>query len=213
MKNRTFRTVAAICLMAAFVIEMALPVSAAQPDYSKEIADMDKWLDGLTLSPSSGKSSQSAPANPSGSDTAADTSNLLTEDELKAYADKVFELVNKAREDAGVPLLERDSRLDEAAAIRATEIQSAYDKYGTAHRRLDGEDFKDIFSQMGIKVSSWGENAVRQRKTPESAMKAWMQSDGHKANILKEKYTSVGIGVYQHPNGNIDWVQLFMLEK
>ena len=189
---------------------MVVTASAAQPDYSREIEAMDEWLDGLTLTPGTGTAT---PANPSGSGSAAGTSTRLTEDELKAYADKVFELVSKARGDAGVPLLERNSLLDEAAAIRAKEIQAAYDEYGTAHRRLNGESYKELLVEMGIKSSARGENAARQRKTPENVMDAWMHSEGHKANILDEEYTHIGIGVYQRSDGSFDWVQLFITEK
>lgn len=202
MKKRIFMTF----MVAVLIIGTTLNVSAA-PSNSKEIEEMSKWLDGLTLTPGSGSSK---PANPP---DAVQTDKKLTDEELKAYTDKVFESVNKEREKAGVPTLERDSRLDEAAAIRAKEIQTAYDKYGTCHRRLDGEDFKDIFSEFGISVSSWGENAACKVKSPENVMSAWMKSEGHKAHILKEKYTQIGIGVYQHPDGTLDWVQLFMKEK
>lgn len=208
MKKRMIRTFVAISMVTVLLAGMTVTVSAANPDYSKEIEATSNWLDGLTLSPGSGSSKPTTPTP-----DAAQTNTKLTADELKAYADKVFESVNKEREKAGVPTLERDSRLDEAAAVRAKEIQSAYDKYGTCHRRLDGENFKDIFSEYGISVSSWGENAACRVKSPGNVMSAWMKSEGHKANILKAKYTQIGIGIYQHPNGTLDWVQLFMKEK
>jgi len=208
MKNRIIRAFTATFMATVMIVGMAVTASAAGPDYSKEIEEMSKWLDGLTLAPGSGTS-----ANPSGSGTEAGTTAPLTEDELKAYTDKVFELVNLEREKAGVAPLERDSLLDEAAAIRATEIQAAYDKYGTSHCRLNGDSYKELLIEKGIESSARGENAARQRITPENVMDVWMKSDGHRANILKDYYTHIGVGVYQRTDGTFDWVQLFITEK
>ena len=146
---------------------------------------------------------QNAPAAP----------KTLTADELKGYADEMFELVNKEREKAGAGPLVRDSLLDEAAMIRADEIKVVDDAGGNPHTRPDGTSYKSLLDDMGVNGKRCGENISRGRLTPEAAMKSLMQSTkGHRENILRDNYGSIGIGVYQRPDGWLDFVQIFMLK-
>lgn len=208
MKTRAIRVLTVTIIITALIAGTAITASAAQPDNDKEIEAMSKWLDGLTLTPGSGTAD---PAKPSGSDTTVTTAAKLTEDELKAYADKVFELVNKERENQGLTLLTRDSLLDEAATIRAAEVKAVDNIGGAAHTRPDGTSYKTLLDDMGIASNRCGENIARARATAKEAVDAWMASDGHRRNILRENYGSIGIGVYQRPDGKIDCVQIFEL--
>jgi len=205
MKKRILRMLAATCMATVLLAGMAVTVSAAQPDYSKEIEAMDKWLDGLTITPGSGTSTPSNPAKPSGS---AETAKTLTEDELKAYADKVFELVNKEREKAGVSPLEYREDLAEAATIRVKESVTL-----KSHTRPDGRKFSTVFDDLGITRGWAGENLYRGPATPEKAMQGWMDSEGHRDNILDENFTAIGVSVYQGQDGKLYWTQLFIEEK
>jgi len=137
----------------------------------------------------------------------------LTADELKAYADTMFELVNKEREKAGVPRLVRDKQLDKAAKIRAAEIKVVDHARGKPHTRPDGTSFKTVLDEAGITGKGFGENISRAKSTPQAAMKSLMSSTkGHRENILRGNYGSIGIGVYQRPDGAIDWIQIFELK-
>jgi uncharacterized protein YkwD len=62
--------------------------------------------------------------------------------------------------------------------------------------------------EYGISYQSAGENIAYGQKTPEAVMNAWMNSSGHRANILKNGFGKVGIGVYK-VNGVLYWTQLF----
>lgn len=202
MKNRLIHSLATLCLSGALLAGSAPTAYAAEPDYSSEIEAMTDWLNGLTVT-------QQAPSGNSGSgNSAAAAPATLTADELAAYADKVFELVNAEREQAGLAPLERDGLLDEAAAIRAAEIVDSY-----THTRPDGEYYSTVIDELGIKRGASGEIIYTSPTTPESAVKGWMSSDGHRDHILKEKYTTTGIGIHQDENGGLHWVQLFIQEK
>ncbi len=193
MKRNIFRTVTAACLAAALLLGTAVTASAATQD---EIAAVTAWLNGLTVTPQQ-------PDTPP---------TMLTDEELQAYADKVFELVNQERENAGVAPLERDATLDGAAMIRAAEVKAVAIAEGKPHTRPDGTSYKTLLDEMGIDGQRCGENLTCGRPTPQNAMNAWMESDGHRKNILRETYGSIGIGVYQRPDGVLDWVQLFRLQ-
>lgn len=54
-----------------------------------------------------------------------------------------------------------------------------------------------------------GENIAYGQKSPEEVMEAWMNSPGHRANILNEKFTTIGVGYYKSANGINYWSQLF----
>ena len=208
MKNRMIRALAAMCLASVLLAGTAVTVSAAepngarQPDYSKQIEEMTKWLDGMTVTQSGGAS---APANQPGNAAAP---KILTGDELKAYTDTIFELVNKEREKAGLQPLDYREDIAGAATIRAREIVSSY-----THTRPDGSKFSTVFDELEITKRTSGENLYKSPTTPEAAVKGWMASDGHRNNILKEKYTATGTGIYQDQDGKLYWVQLFIQEK
>ena len=139
---------------------------------------------------------------------ASDTQQLLTADELKAYAQKVFELANKEREIVGLEPVSYREDVADAAQIRAKELASV-----TSHTRPDGSKCFTVLDEQGIRRKWSGENLHCGTSTPESAMQAWMDSDGHRAIILNEKSTAMGVGVYQAQDGTIYWIQLFIKEK
>ena len=216
MKKNLFRRCIAVCMAGAMLMGTAVTASAAQPDYSREIEAMEKWLNGLTVTRSSvsaSNNSQSGSTQSSTvqSSTAASTQKLLTAEELAAYADKIFELVNIEREKAGASPLTRSSILDEAAMIRAAEIKTVDNLDGAPHTRPDGTGYRSLLEDMGIASNRCGENITRAKPTPQDAMNAWMDSEGHRRNILRENYGSIGIGVYQRPDGKLDWIQIFEL--
>ena len=135
----------------------------------------------------------------------------LTADDAKTYANTMFQLVNKEREKAGLAPLKRDSLLDEAAMIRAAEIKVVDYAGGKAHTRPDGTSYKDLLNDMGVDGKRCGENISRARQTPQAALDSWTQSEGHRMNILRENYGSIGIGIYQRSDGYLDWIQIFEL--
>lgn len=128
----------------------------------------------------------------------------LTKDET--YIKQVLELVNEERSKAGVLPLESSKELNEAAMTRAKELAQVF-----SHTRPDGRDSFTVLTEAGIVYSSAGENIASGQSTPEEVMESWMNSDGHRANILSDKYTQTGIGYYT-ANGKSYWTQLFVKE-
>lgn len=157
------------------------------------------WIDVST-----GKKAETA--EPSGN--AANAQKSMTADELKAYTDKVFDLVNKEREKAGKTPLERSGYLDEAANTRALECASVNSLYvnGAAHTRPDGSRW---FTVLGISQNyNYGENGGQGKADADTQMESWMKSDGHRENILREDYTEIGIGCAVSEQGEIFAVQI-----
>ncbi len=119
--------------------------------------------------------------------------------ERSDYANAVVDLVNEQRANAGVGDLAADGALMDAAMIRAQELVTLF-----SHTRPDGSRGLDIITGYGTR----GENIAYGQASPAAVMNSWMNSSGHKANILKDKYTAIGVGCYQS-GGRLYWVQLF----
>lgn len=134
----------------------------------------------------------------SGSSTAADNSDTSSSN----YAEQVLELVNKERADAGVPALSLDDKLCEAAQVRAKEVGESF-----SHARPDGSSCFTVFDSYGISFSGAGENIAYGSTTSKGVMNQWMNSPGHRANILKKDYKKIGVG---YDPSTQSWVQLFI---
>lgn len=116
---------------------------------------------------------------------------------MPSMAYQVVRQVNMERTRRGLQPLEMDANLNAAAAIRAEEIIKKF-----SHTRPDGSKWSTVSKK------AYGENIARGQKTADKVMAAWMTSDGHRANILRASYGSIGVSCVK--SGNIYyWVQLF----
>ncbi len=122
------------------------------------------------------------------------------------FVDEVLELINKERKKYGLSELTTDDTFKEAAAVRAAELP---EKFG--HIRPDGRSGFSIFSDFNIKCMSMAENVAAGQQTPEAVVSAWMNSEGHRGNILDPGLTKIGIGYYYKSNDVYRhyWVQIF----
>lgn len=120
-----------------------------------------------------------------------------------SYASQVVDLVNEERGKVGLNALAFDKKTSIAADVRAEEIKQSF-----SHTRPDGTSFTTVLAENGVTYKSAGENIAWGQRTPEEVVKAWMNSEGHRKNILNEKFTSIGVGYYEN-NGTAYWTQLF----
>ena len=123
---------------------------------------------------------------------------------VQEAAEAVASLVNAARQDAGLSELELDADLCAAAQARAREIAQSF-----SHTRPDGSSCFTILEEFGISYRAAGENIAMGQRTPEEVMDGWMNSSGHRANILNGTFTSIGVGYYVGGAGAAHWVQIF----
>lgn len=121
-----------------------------------------------------------------------------------SYAEQIVVLVNEERVKAGLKPVEMDGEISSAALIRSQEIKTLF-----SHTRPDGRSFHTVLTEKGIRFSGAGENIAWGQKSPEQVMSAWMNSEGHRANILNANYTKLGVGHFQDTAGTNYWVQLF----
>lgn len=118
---------------------------------------------------------------------------------------RVVELMNEQRTAAGVNAVAESAELDRLAMIRAEEIVTSF-----SHTRPDGSMCFTILEQNGVIYVSAGENIAAGQSTPETVMTDWMNSDGHRSNILNPSFGHVGIGCFKSDDSyGTYWVQLF----
>jgi len=142
----------------------------------------------------------SKPATPATNNPVAPAS--VNGDVTAQFGADVLALVNQARAAAGLaPLSGNDAALNATAAVRAKELVTSY-----SHTRPDGTLCFTAFP--GVPMLNYGENIAEGYGGAAAVMNGWMNSPGHKANILGD-YNTIGIGVYES-GGTIYWVQDFM---
>jgi len=133
--------------------------------------------------------------------SASENVNIALEGtESYVFANEVLALINQARAEKGIPKLGLDGSLLEAAMQRAAELSLYY-----SHTRPDGSKCTTVSSRGTRKA----ENIAVGYPSPEAAMKAWLGSPGHYANIMDTEMTSVGVGCFQDSEGTWNWVQFF----
>ncbi|MGG3925978.1 CAP domain-containing protein [Metabacillus fastidiosus] len=122
-----------------------------------------------------------------------------------SFEEQVAVLVNKERTSRGLKPLTHRADLKNVAEKKAQDmINSNYFSHTSPNY---GSPF-DMMKTFGISYQSAGENIAKGQKSPQEVMNAWMNSSGHRANILKPEYDSIGVGFY-----NGAWVQMFIKSR
>ncbi|WP_328429641.1 sigma-70 family RNA polymerase sigma factor [Streptomyces sp. NBC_00443] len=155
-------------------------------------------------SPSPTKKSVPNP-RPSSRPTRTATSTPQTQAAPSGAVAQVVALVNKERSAAGCGPLSEDSQLNQAA-LRHSEDMDARDFFD--HTNPDGADPGQRVTAAGYTWSTYGENIAQGQQTPEAVMESWMNSPGHRANILNCSFKDIGVGIHK-ASGGPWWTQVF----
>jgi uncharacterized protein YkwD len=117
----------------------------------------------------------------------------------------VLALVNQERQTAGCAPLTSNDRLRDAAQAHSDDM-AARDFFD--HVNPDGTDPGRRITAAGYRWSTYGENIAKGQQTARSVMTSWMNSPGHRANILNCAFKNLGVGVHQGDGGPY-WTQDF----
>ena len=129
-----------------------------------------------------------------------DVYSAKTDKDYYSLSHKVYEIVNQERIKAGVKPLRFNDKVYKAAMIRAKECHKYF-----SHIRPNGKDCFTALSEAGVKQNYAGENIAVGFSSPKSVMEVWMQSIGHRSNILNPVFTDFGCGVCNTG----EWTQFF----
>lgn len=126
---------------------------------------------------------------------------------MSEFAKRVVDLTNAERAKYGLAPLVVKADLTKVAQIKTDDMLQ--NKYFAHQSPTLGSPF-DLMKANGIRYTMAGENIAMGQKTPAQVVQDWMNSPGHRANILKPEYTEIGVGVSNSYNGyGYIWAQEF----
>ncbi|WP_374705991.1 CAP domain-containing protein [Paenibacillus antibioticophila] len=140
--------------------------------------------------------------NSDNSGTTNQDNSGLTATDKSQFASEVIKLVNQERAKQGLQPLTGDSALNNMALVKAKDMND--NNYFSHTSPTYGSPF-EMMKSFGISYRYAGENIAMGQKTPAEVVNAWMNSEGHRANILSANFTLIGVGYY---NGY--WAQEFV---
>lgn len=152
---------------------------------------------------SSNSGSQQAQSYPS-APVPAETPSSNTE---SSYELQVLDLVNEQRSNYGLAPLSYSTELEAVAYMHSKDM--AQNNYFD-HTNLSGQSPFDRIKAAGISYRSAAENIAAGQRTPQEVVNSWMNSSGHRANILNSSVTKMGVGIYSGGSYGIYWTQLFI---
>lgn len=122
-----------------------------------------------------------------------------------SYVEQIVALVNAERAKEGLSPLTVNTQVQSAAQIRAVECELSF-----SHTRPNGSNFASALKEQNVSYRRAGENIAWGQRSPEEVVNAWMNSAGHRANIMNPSFTQIGVGYYQNAKGVNYWSQLFI---
>ncbi len=128
----------------------------------------------------------------------------VTDSTVTAYEQQVIDLVNEIRQNNGLQPLKANWELSRVARYKSQDMCD--NRYFSHTSPVYGSPFQMI-RNFGISYRRAAENIAKGQRTPQQVVDAWMNSSGHRANILNGSYTQIGVGYVA--NGNY-WTQMFI---
>lgn len=138
--------------------------------------------------------------------TEKEDSSIKENSSVAKWEQAVIDLVNKERAQHDLDPLEMYEELVEVARLKSTDMRDQ--EYFSHDSPTYGTPF-EMIKQFGITYTAAGENIAAGQETPEAVMEAWMNSPGHKENILNPIFTHIGVGYAEGGNYTHYWTQQF----
>ena len=151
-------------------------------------------------------SSGSSNSGTGGSSSSGNTSSSTETSNMNSDEKEVFDLINKQRTNNGLQPLKEDAEVQKVARIKAQDMVD--NNYFSHTSPTYGSPF-DMLKSFKISYNSAGEN-IAGNSSNSGAVNAWMNSSGHKANILNSSFNYTGIGVVSSPKYGKIYVQMFI---
>ncbi|AXU54555.1 TPA: CAP domain-containing protein [Clostridioides difficile] len=187
--------------------------STNKPDNNKPESNKpeDNNNSGSTNKPDNNKPESNKPEDNNNSDSTNkpdDNNNSgSTSESFSAYQKEVVDLVNIERAKAGLNPLTLDSSISNVATKKSQDMID--NNYFSHNSPTYGSPF-DMLKKFGISYKTAGENIAMGQKTPKEVVNAWMNSEGHRKNIMNPNFSKIGVGVAQKSGGSIYWTQIFV---
>lgn len=126
---------------------------------------------------------------------------------INALENEVIRLTNIERSKRGIAALKANWQLSRCARYKS---QDMINRNYFAHRSPTYGSPFDMIESFGISMAAGGENIAMGQRTPNEVVTAWMNSPGHRGNILSTAFTEIGVGLAKNKNGTCYWTQMFI---
>ncbi|MGE5455805.1 MAG: CAP domain-containing protein [Ignavibacteriales bacterium] len=149
----------------------------------------------------------SIPGMPSIPSTPTTPTTTTAPSDIRALETEVIRLVNAERAKAGLSALTENSELTRIARIKSEDFVK--NNYFSHNSPTYGTPF-EMLRSFGVNFTAAAENIASGQRTASEVMNSWMNSSGHRANILNSTYNQIGVGVARDNDGSLFWTQLFI---
>jgi uncharacterized YkwD family protein/spore coat assembly protein SafA len=202
--NYMFKKVKKVAMASVLSVSLLVPISAMAADSYTVVAGDSLWK--IAVNTQTGVQ-ELIDANPQLANP--DQINIgqkinIPTNEQASVEQEVVKLVNAERAKAGLSALKEDWELSRVAKYKS---QDMHDKNYFDHTSPTYGTPFTMMKNFGITYKSAGENIAKGQKSATEVVNAWMNSEGHRANILNKNYTHIGVGFVK--DGNY-WSQMFI---
>ncbi|KHE71513.1 CAP domain-containing protein [Halobacillus sp. BBL2006] len=211
LKSQNFQQVDIQSLLEQFQVQPAKPQPKPAPseqqqqEQPKQEQPAPKVEQPKQEQPAEAKEQPAPEAQPTQEEAAPKEENTQdVSSEVSAFEKKVVELTNEERAKQGLQPLELDTELSAVAKDKSLDMQNK--GYFSHNSPTYGSPF-DMMKQYGIDYRTAGENIAMGQTSPEQVVEGWMNSEGHRKNIMNPNFTHIGVGHAE--NGNY-WTQMFI---
>ncbi len=133
------------------------------------------------------------------------TKLVFTLDDLNANEQQLLDLTNQARANSGLPMLRMDPRLCRAARLHSANMA----RLNSMSHTLEGKSHQHRTMEAGYPSGMVAENICYSQGNPQAAINTWLNSSGHRANMLSNQYSDLGVGIGYSSNGQPYYTQVF----
>lgn len=133
--------------------------------------------------------------------------NIPNIDYIKSIEHQVIQLVNQERAKYGLTALRPNWELSRVARHKSEDMRDR--NYFSHTSQTYGDPFK-MMRSYGVSFSTAAENIAMGQSTPQQVMTSWMNSSGHRQNILNSSFKEIGVGLAKGGTGRYYWTQMFI---
>lgn len=167
---------------------------------------------GEEFTPNTGEARENQPAQEPGANQPEPPTNQQPKQDTQAsdasgLVKQVVDLTNQERKKNGLNALKLDGELANVAEMKSEDMKE--NDYFSHTSPTYGSPF-EMMENFGVDYSTAAENIAVGQKTPESVVNAWMNSPGHRKNILNKQVTHIGVGTAKDGSQGIYWTQMFI---
>ena len=183
------------------------PNVPSKPEVTPDVPNTTPSIPGNSDNENNNNNNNNTENNSGSTEEKPSTTPNTNNSDFASYQQQVLELVNKERSKNGLSPLTLDYSLSNVATKKSQDMinKNYFDHTSPTY----GSPF-DMMKQFGISYRSAGENIAKGQRTPQEVMNAWMNSAGHRANILNSSFTKLGVGIAKDSNGTLYWTQMFI---